>query len=687
MRVFDEYCEIHLDPNLAPHRWLFRRGETVQLQFGVLLLKQPSCGQVWVELNDGNGGRHQQILNAEPAGIVCNTYQLFIATLPPLAQGAYHYRIGYCDQFGLPHLSRQQRTVLVSDEVPRTLAEIDAGFLGVVDGEPLYGPQPQLKMTPSPKDWTQRLFYSIIIDRFAQDEEDYRQGLGWVQYDLGSPDAGHGGTLAGILQKLTYLKTLGVGAILLSPIYVNDARGYHGYHPLHLCMVDPRLGTLANLRDIVARAHDLGMAVILDVVTNHLPDLIDWGKFGGPPYGEFKYVRGHATAVLPYPEEARNTNLFHGTEYTDLINGRLFDFLEDWRTETPYVRHLLVQHLKYWIAATDIDGFRYDAVRHVGLDFWEPCLAEIERFAQFLGKAHFLQIAEHAGYTHEEIMPYHQARFTNFLDYPTYFTVQRAWEQGTGLQTLADYCCGLLKPTPPYRAGWRNNVMFLDNHDRTRILHEIYRAYPEPANARSALHFALTCLLLGPQPPVIYYGTEQEFDGALGLHFCEQTGQWIGHDHYVREDMFANPACTWKFGPINRPQFPPYSTAHPTFQWIGQLATLRAQHQILQTGTRTILRATRPSLRTLLIHASNGAQPLLVLLNEDHEPLHKAEVVIPTSYGNFQEIDLLASTGGTLALNHNQVQVTLPPFGVIVGQLTAPPTLHQHDQMRDQQHP
>lgn len=305
-----------------------------------------------------------------------------------------------------------------------------------------------------------------------------------------------------------------------------------------------------------------------------------------------------------------------------------------------------------------------------------------------MGKRHFLQIAEHAGYTREEIIPYHQARFTNFLDYPTYFMVQRAWEQGRGMQTLADYCCGLLKLVPPHQAGWRNNLMFLDNHDRTRVLHEIYRSYPQPEQARAVLHFSLACLLLGPQPPVLYYGTEQEFHGALGLHFCEQTGKWIGHDHYVREDMFANPACTWKFGPINRPQFPAYNTEHATFLWIHQLAALRAHHKTLQTGMRVILRTSTNGLRALLIHAADAPRPLLVLMNEQDKPIHDAEIVIPTGHGTFSQIEQLATTGGEFHLVHNKVRVTLPPFGVMVGQLAVAMAVyrHEHGYQHHQQH-
>ncbi|MEM7532659.1 MAG: alpha-amylase family glycosyl hydrolase [Chloroflexota bacterium] len=676
MHIYDEFCEIHLDANLAPHCWLFRADEPICVQFGVRLDKQPTQGMLWVETNNGCGYHDQRLIHAEPVsvdvvGIPNGLYQFYIATLPLISQGGYHYRLAYCDQRGEVQTCRQSRAVFVDDDAPRSLADIDHSFLGIIHGKSLYGPKPQVVMTPSPQNWSQRLFYSLIIDRFAHTEHNHRHDLGWVRYDPTTPVASHGGTIAGITQKLSYLKALGVGVIMLSPVYVNDEMGYHGYHPLHLMMVDPRLGTLADLRAFVAQAHALGIAVILDVVNNHLPNLIDWEKFGGPPGGEFKYIRGHKTAVLPYPIEARNTMFFHDADHTDMIKGRLFDFLEDWRTETPYVRALLIQHLKYWMANTDIDGFRYDAVRHVGADFWEDCLAEIDRYAHYLGKTNFLQIAEHAGYTHQEVAPYHRIRFTNFLDYPTYFGLQKSWDQDDGLQALADYCCGFLEPDLPYRNGWHNNLMFLDNHDRTRVLHQILHRYPQQGTTRTVLHLALACLLLGPQPPVLYYGTEQEFDGALGIYHNEEMDASFGHDHYVREDMFPNPDCTWKFGPINRPHFPPYSTEQATFQWIHHLATIRMQLGV--SASRHCIeiepQSTVKTPRVLLLETIHQSQPLLFVLNPSDRPLQHREVVIPANYGVFRRIQPLATTGAELNLQHNKLHLCLPPFGIAIGQL------------------
>ncbi|MBD2195440.1 MULTISPECIES: alpha-amylase family glycosyl hydrolase [Calothrix] len=671
MRYFDEYCEVHLDPTIAPDNWVFRTNEKISIKFGVHLSRNPDYGQIIYELNDGQGYGDVDRITTETESVNENGYKMFSIILPPIGNGGgYQYRLGYVDTDGIEHTSERGQFIFVCDEAPRSIAEIPFEFLGYVNHQPLYGPKPKLGMTPSPQNWSARLFYSIIIDRFARSADNSRAGMSAVKYDPSSPHASHGGTIRGVIEQIDYLKSLGIRAIILSPVYVNAPDGYHGYHPIHLLMVDPRLGTLQCLRELVKTAHEADIAVILDVVNNHIADSINWEEYGGPPGGEFKYVQGDDTAVMPYPIEARNTSLFHGPEYTDMVNQRLFGFLEDWRTETTYVRQLLIQHLKYWIAETDIDGFRYDSARHVGLDFWEPCVEEISRYASYLGKKNFLQIAEHAGSTHEEVLEYNSAKFTNLIDYPTYYAIKYSLHDGNWLGGLADYFCGFLAPSQAYHAGWQNNIMFLDNQDTTRILHQFLSRVKNIDDSRVRLHFGLACLILGPQIPSIYQGTEQEFSGALGLHQKPDTGEWIGHDCYVREDMFENPACVWEFGPINRKTFEPYHQNHPTFKLIRQLAEIRRQNPLIHSGTRTLLCSRNNGLWCVLIHGTGDEPPLFVAMNLGAAPTFEETFKIPHWYGDFSGVDMLINTAaGVFNLVEGGIRIKLPAFAFVLGRL------------------
>lgn len=671
MHYFDEFCEIHLEAGTAPHQWVFRTHEPIQIKFGVALARSPEQGQVAVTRISPDGTRHTERHEAQIEGVTTHGFKLYSLTLAPGINGCtYRYSLGYRDRWGREHTSRQVRKLMICDEAPRSVFEVESTLLDVVNGTPLYGPLPRVKMTPSPQDWNTRLHYSLIIDRFARSETQHREHLGLVEYNPASPFANHGGTLHGLMEKLGYLRSLGVGVIIISPVYVNEPGGYHGYHPVNLFMVDPRFGTLKTLQELVAKAHKLGIAVILDVVVNHIADSIDWEEYGGPPGGEFKYVRGDTKAVLPYPLEARNTNLFHGPEYTDMINQRLFGFLEDWRTETTYVRELLVRHLKYWLAVTDVDGFRYDAVRHVGMDFWQPCVEEIKRYAAYLGKQDFMQIAEHAGHAHEELTEYNPARFNAFFDYPTHYRLKHSLGNGEWLGEFADYFCAFLTPKSHYASGWRNNLMFLDNQDTSRILHEFLSRHMERGMALRCLHFALACAILGPQPPVIYAGTEQEFSGALGYHQRDDTGEWIGHDCHVREDLFDNPECVWKFGKINHKTHPAYSQEHQTFKWIKQLAALRQHFPVISTGHRTVLLSRDHGLRCVLIHDDKGSAPLFIAMNMSINATIETRLPLPTQYGDISGIhNELGSNSGLLEWRNHHLGVRLPAFAFAIGQL------------------
>lgn len=77
--------------------------------------------------------------------------------------------------------------------------------------------------------------------------------------------------IAGVTEKIPYLKTLGVDAIWLSPFYPSDlADG--GYDVIDYRNVDPRLGTMDDFDAMVAAAHEAGIKVIVDIVPNHTAD-------------------------------------------------------------------------------------------------------------------------------------------------------------------------------------------------------------------------------------------------------------------------------------------------------------------------------------------------------------------------------------------------------------------------------
>ena len=83
------------------------------------------------------------------------------------------------------------------------------------------------------------------------------------------------GDLQGVIDRLDYLQALGVDALWLSPFYPSPlADG--GYDVADYCDVDPRLGTLDQFDELVAKAHERGIGIIVDIVPNHTSDQHRW---------------------------------------------------------------------------------------------------------------------------------------------------------------------------------------------------------------------------------------------------------------------------------------------------------------------------------------------------------------------------------------------------------------------------
>ena len=168
------------------------------------------------------------------------------------------------------------------------------------------------------------------------------------------------GTLSAAAAQLPRLAELGVVVIWLMPIHpvgqVNR-KGTLGspYAVADYYRVDPALGTEADLRDFVDRAHGLGLKVILDWVANHTAwdnDLVD-----AHPEWYYKDWKGDFS---PSP----------WWDWDDIID---LDYSH------PALRRYMTQAMKYWVEQVDVDGFRCDVAGFVPVDFWENVRVELDR--------------------------------------------------------------------------------------------------------------------------------------------------------------------------------------------------------------------------------------------------------------------------------------------------------------------
>jgi alpha-glucosidase len=175
------------------------------------------------------------------------------------------------------------------------------------------------------------------------------------------------GDLPGITARLDSLAALGVDAVWLSPFYTSPQKDA-GYDVADYCDVDPLFGTLADFDAMTARAHELGLRVIIDIVPNHSSDQHVWFQEalaaapGSPERARYIFRNGKGE----HGELAPNNweSVFGGPAWTRIDDGQwylhLFDSSQpdlDW--ENPWVREQFRGILRFWLDR-GVDGFRVD---------------------------------------------------------------------------------------------------------------------------------------------------------------------------------------------------------------------------------------------------------------------------------------------------------------------------------------
>jgi alpha-amylase len=472
-------------------------------------------------------------------------------------------------------------------------------------------PPVQSNASPVPSDfWQGQSIYQIITDRFYDGDPSNNNADGNFDPAGHSGRSVHGGDFKGIEQKLDYIKALGATAIWISPIVLNDRGEFHGYAGFDFYKVDPQWGSLADLQHMVRAAHARGLLVIDDVVVNHGGFLLESGD---PGYPKFKYPPAgynlrYRDAARQYPppfdlnaEHPALTDLFHN-------NGAMEDFnnatqlelgslsgLDDFRTESAYVRTQMTKIYEYWIEQAGFDGFRVDTVKHVEMPFWRTWCPAIRAFAAAHGKPGFFMFGEVYDGSESKCGSYTGTmgggpfKLDSVLDYPLYFRINSVFGRADGnTKQLEDHYAAIAADYDP--SAQMRLVTFLDNHDQPRFLSR------DCANDNlDRLKVALAFLYTARGIPCLYYGTEQAFDGRI--------------DPFNREDMFAG---QFEWGPSSGDNF---NMTHPLFQLVAKLNNFRRLYPALQTGRHFNLWC-NPNGPGLFAYARRlGTQEIFVVFN------------------------------------------------------------------------
>ncbi|MFB8146507.1 pullulanase-type alpha-1,6-glucosidase [Microbacterium sp. NPDC056003] len=469
-------------------------------------------------------------------------------------------------------------------------------------------------------------FYFVMTDRFANG--DTSNDTGGIDGDrlahgFDPADKGfyQGGDIAGLHSKLDYIEGLGTTAIWLTPSFKNrpvqgagaDASaGYHGYWITDFTQIDPHLGTNAELEALIDDAHDRGIKVYFDIITNHTADVISYeegsqsyitqeadpyrdadgtafdpGTYAGTdefpeldPATSFPYtpVIADADKDVKVPAWLNDPTLYHNrgdsTWAGESVTFGDFVGLDDLMTEHPTVVDGFVDVYQDWVDL-GIDGFRIDTAKHVNFEFWEEWATEVLDYAHANGKPDFFMFGEVYDADPAKLSPYvRKTDMNSVLDF-TFQSAATAYAKGTGagakpagLRTL--FAGDDMYTTPDSSATALPT--FLGNHDMGRIGYFLAGA---DALQRDELAHELMYLTRGQ--PVVYYGDEQGFAGT-------------GGDKDARQSLFATQTADYADQPLVTGEqlgsTDRYDTDAPLYTHIAALADLRASHPALASGAQ-----------------------------------------------------------------------------------------------------
>ena len=175
------------------------------------------------------------------------------------------------------------------------------------------------------------------------------------------------GDLPGITQRLDYVASLGVDAVWISPFFTSPMKDF-GYDVADYCGVDPIFGTIADFDALIAKAHGLGLKLLLDQVYSHTSDQHAW-------FAESRSSRSNAKADWYVWADAKSDgappnnwqSVFGGPAWTwDARRGQYY--MHNFLTSKPQlnchsleVQDALLDTMRFWLDR-GVDGFRMDAV-------------------------------------------------------------------------------------------------------------------------------------------------------------------------------------------------------------------------------------------------------------------------------------------------------------------------------------
>lgn len=356
-------------------------------------------------------------------------------------------------------------------------------------------------------DWDEARIYFVLTDRFSNGDPSNDNPNG-ENYDKTHLETYHGGDFRGLINNLDYMEKLGINTLWITPIVDNIdynlasqapykyQYGYHGYWAKDFTKIDEHLGDLDTFKELIDKAHDRGIKIMVDVVLNHTG------------YG-LKPTDTNTNNLTNFPtdeDRARFGGMIRGPGGSGDITGEVGG-LPDLITEDPAVRDQIVQWQADWLnkARTDrgdtIDFFRADTIKHVESTTWRAlknAVNAIDPDFKIIGEYFGASIDVTGGYLGT-------GQMDSLLDFDFKAQAKSFVNDGKIDEVMSNL---------EQRSNRINNTstlgQFLSSHDEDGFLYSV-------GNDESKLKVASALQITSKGQPVVYYGEELGATGRNGV--------------------------------------------------------------------------------------------------------------------------------------------------------------------------
>jgi len=512
----------------------------------------------------------------------------------------------------------------------------------------------------------------ITLPGLALDPQWYRRSVFYEVMVRSFMDSNGDGTgdLGGLISKLDYLQWLGIDALWLPPFFQSPLRD-GGYDVSDYTAILPEFGTIEEFRELVTKAHERNMRIVIDLVVNHTSDQHPWFQASREdpegPYGDF-YVWSDTDEkyedVRIIFVDTEESNWAFDPVRRQFYWHRFFSHQPDLNFENPAVHEALFDVVRFWLDL-GVDGFRLDAIPYLyesdgGNGEGEPATHEfIAKLRAMVDKEYpgRVLIAEANQWPHEvveffgtEEKPECHMAF-DFPVMPRIFYALRS-QQATELERQLSE-----EINAPDGAAWG---VFLRNHDELTLemVSEEYRqamygwyAYdprmranigirrrlaPLLDNSRAELELAHALLFSLPGSPFLYYGDEIGMGDNIWLPDRDSSRtpmQWTpdrnaGFSHADPGKLYLPvvQSLVYHYNQINVES--QLAQSRSLLHWIRNVIHVRKAHPTFGLGSIRILKTNHESVLAFVreyagsgTHLGDAPERILCVFSFAHNPV------------------------------------------------------------------